>query len=64
MKTTLIVPTPEVSNAWPTLDRSTLIIELDIDRAIAGGAFAQKSTQQRSDRETDAPPSAAWRVIH
>jgi hypothetical protein len=52
MKPSLIVPMPEVSHVRPYLDRTTLIVELDIDRAIAGGAFAPNAPQSAQIVET------------
>jgi hypothetical protein len=40
MKKPLLIPMPEMNQGRPCIDRTPLIVELDIDRAIAGVAFA------------------------
>ena len=68
MKPSLIVPMPEVSTVRPYLDRTTLIVELDIDRAVSGVAFAPKSPQSPQPFETMPlpvqPHAYSWQSVN
>jgi hypothetical protein len=68
MKTSLIIPMPDMRNAQPYLDRTTLVVDLDIDRAIAGEAFSETASPQTTQRHSlplpVEPVSCSWMAIN